>query len=329
VQCLSDSHFEILRNGFTRLTQLVETYGSVAPSWICDRIVTTLTLRSQQTLNGDGADGETSLWRGSHANASPIHNLLPHTPPEADFLGWSSPGQKIVGRLKAAGFRVKKLHCCDWRVVALKLKLPTARLEQIAERRRMRVRYTDGRLERFRVAQRDRCVLAPATGSVFRSSERQAVIDWLIRAKRSDGGAELSERTPLGGQIIDRVPLHMKARLDDLKSVWSVAAGKGAPHSEPRVRTHVCGACVGTRVACARASRAHARRARARDRARRARARRATCARGQRVRDVTSRVRRARALHSRSLFVRKRVRCACVGRSSYLEWFHTSHSRSK
>ncbi len=46
------------------------------------------------------------------------------------------------------------------------------------------------------------------------------MIDYLIRAKRSDGGAELDERTPLGAQIADRVPLHMGTRLDDLKRVW-------------------------------------------------------------------------------------------------------------
>ena len=86
--------------------------------------------------------------------------------------------------------------------------------------RALQVRYSDGRFERFRVAYRDKCVLSGGSKSIFRSSERQRVIDYLIRAKRSDGGAELDERTPLGAQIADRVPLHMGTRLDDLKRVW-------------------------------------------------------------------------------------------------------------
>lgn len=55
---------------------------------------------------------------------------------------------------------------------------------------------------------------------LFRSSERQQMIDWLIRSDIKDGGAGLDERTWLGRQITRRVPLHMSLRLDELHTSW-------------------------------------------------------------------------------------------------------------
>ena len=48
--------------------------------------------------------------------------------------------------------------------------------------------------------------------SVFRSTERQQIIDFIVRSKIRDGGAELDENTELGVHIVKRFPLHMHAR---------------------------------------------------------------------------------------------------------------------
>ena len=131
IECLSDNHFELLLAGFMRLLRETEAHGCIAPSWL-------------QTETGDAPSPRNpnlaEAAAAALALASPHHGLVPQTPPAADFLGWTSPGQKIVERLKAAGFRVKKLHHVDWRVVALKLMLPTARLEEVAEQQRIKVR---------------------------------------------------------------------------------------------------------------------------------------------------------------------------------------------
>ena len=130
IECLSDNHFELLLAGFMRLLRETEAHGCIAPSWL-------------QTETGDAPSPRNpnlaEVAAAALALASPHHGLVPQTPPAADFLGWTSPGQKIVERLKAAGFRVKKLHHVDWRVVALKLMLPTARLEEVAEQQRIKV----------------------------------------------------------------------------------------------------------------------------------------------------------------------------------------------
>ena len=54
----------------------------------------------------------------------------------------------------------------------------------------------------------------------FRSSERQTMIDFIIRSRIRDSGAELGERTGLGKAIEHRVPLHMHARLEGLYGTW-------------------------------------------------------------------------------------------------------------
>ena len=56
--------------------------------------------------------------------------------------------------------------------------------------------------------------------TLFRSSERQAIIDFIIRSRIRDSGAELGPRTDLGKAIASRVPLHMHARLEPLYESW-------------------------------------------------------------------------------------------------------------
>ena len=56
--------------------------------------------------------------------------------------------------------------------------------------------------------------------SLFRSSERQKIIDFIIGSRIRDSGAELGQSTQLGKQIQRRVPLHSHARLEALYSSW-------------------------------------------------------------------------------------------------------------
>jgi hypothetical protein len=54
----------------------------------------------------------------------------------------------------------------------------------------------------------------------FRSSLRQAVIDFIIGSRIRDSGAELGQTTDLGKMIQARVPLHMHGKLDAIFNSW-------------------------------------------------------------------------------------------------------------
>lgn len=58
--------------------------------------------------------------------------------------------------------------------------------------------------------------------SLFRSSERQKIIDFIVGSRIRDSGAELGRGTHLGKQIQKRVPLHSHARLEALYTCWVV-----------------------------------------------------------------------------------------------------------
>lgn len=56
--------------------------------------------------------------------------------------------------------------------------------------------------------------------SLFRSSERQKIINFIIGSRIRDSGAELGPSTQLGKKIQRRVPLHSHARLEALYAHW-------------------------------------------------------------------------------------------------------------
>ncbi len=56
--------------------------------------------------------------------------------------------------------------------------------------------------------------------SLFRSSERQKIINFIIGSRIRDSGAELGPSTQLGRNIQRRVPLHSHARLEALYTDW-------------------------------------------------------------------------------------------------------------
>jgi hypothetical protein len=84
----------------------------------------------------------------------------------------------------------------------------------------LRLKNRDGTMRRFKVSRRDTFVSLGTDGTIFRSSERQQIIDFIIRSKIKDGGAELDENSSLGQKICQRFPLHMESRLRDLRHKW-------------------------------------------------------------------------------------------------------------
>ena len=55
---------------------------------------------------------------------------------------------------------------------------------------------------------------------LFKSSDRQNIIDFIIGSRIRDSGAELGTSAPLGKQIQKRAPLHSHARLEALYACW-------------------------------------------------------------------------------------------------------------
>lgn len=85
----------------------------------------------------------------------------------------------------------------------------------------LRLKNRQGSIRKFKIARRETFMPADqGSGCLFRSSERQQIIDYIIRSKIKDGGAGLDEDTKLGQSIAQRFPLHMKARLLTIKQSW-------------------------------------------------------------------------------------------------------------
>jgi hypothetical protein len=140
--------------------------------------------------------------------------------PPSQFLGWNSAGTQIWARLRLAGLEVKCVFSWDLTRVILKLRCPQWRLEEMAEKMHMKLRRRDGTFKRFKRSKRDTFMAAGYNGSLFKSSERQKIIDFILNSKIADGGAELDADTKLGSCIKSRFPLHMNERLQSLKHTW-------------------------------------------------------------------------------------------------------------
>jgi hypothetical protein len=155
-------------------------------------------------------------------NNNNTNNNRPNTLrlPLAQFLGWKSAGTQIWARLKMAGLDVKVVFSYDLTRIILKLRCPKWRLEQMAEQMHLKLKTKNGLLKPFRVSKRDSFIPYGAEGNIFRSSERQQIIDYILRSRIMDGGAELDSSTDLGKFIIQRFPLHMYARLHDIRHSW-------------------------------------------------------------------------------------------------------------
>jgi hypothetical protein len=135
------------------------------------------------------------------------------------FLGWSSAGTQIWARLHMSGLEVKCVYSHDLSRVLLKVRCPDWRLEEMAERMRIKLRNKKGIMRRFKISRRDAFV-ETSNGTLFNSGERQQIIDHIIRSKIKDGGAELDENTDLGKHVVQCFPLHMTASLDHIRHQW-------------------------------------------------------------------------------------------------------------
>ena len=244
LECLKDEEYDVLYHGFAVLLDLINSGEDISPR-------SALRPNRSSFGGGDGSgDGSEGGKERSSSVVSAVGGLFspslrrPSKPktmapmPQAEqFLGWKSAGTQIYARLQRAGLIVKKVYSHDRRQLLLKLKLPDAKLEEVAELQRYKVRGRDGRWARFQSEKlAEYQDSSPWGGDVlFRSSERQQMIDWLIRSDIKDGGAGLDERTWLGRQITRRVPLHMSLRLDELHTSWITywlhpATGGSASH---------------------------------------------------------------------------------------------------
>jgi anoctamin-8 len=232
IECFSDEQYELLFDGFTNLLRQYSEQGSMsytpAPSIYGARG----TKASQATdLRRNNSAGFRTLFAGNNrrsvgglrAATNKSKSQAKEMPESEQFLGWKTAGTQIYARLQQAGLRVKKVWYHDRKRLILKLKLPNDKLEELAETHRYHVRQKDGTWVRFRRKIRDQMLDTNqpwGQHTIFRSSERQQMIDWVIRSRIQDGGAGLGDSTQLGRQIVDRVPLHMTLRLSELRAAW-------------------------------------------------------------------------------------------------------------
>lgn len=163
------------------------------------------------------------------SDAKPYDSAI--APPSDYFLGFSSPGTQIWSRLRQAGLETQRLYALDTRQVMLKVRCPIDRLQDVAEALKLKLKTKSGEYVPFRediisqflptddgfVSREDD---VDRVMSLFRSSERQKIIDFIIGSRIRDSGAELGPSTQLGKQIQRRVPLHSHARLEALYKSW-------------------------------------------------------------------------------------------------------------
>jgi len=67
---------------------------------------------------------------------------------------------------------------------------------------------------------KSRAVPGKERPSLFHSSDRQTLIDHILRSSAREGGAELGTGSPLGAYVTHMFPLHMHTRLNELQSDW-------------------------------------------------------------------------------------------------------------
>jgi hypothetical protein len=80
------------------------------------------------------------------------HKIVPYTgvPPPSDyFLGFSSPGTQIWGRLRQAGLETQRLYALDTKKVMIKVRCPVDRLQDVAEALKLKLKTKDGEIDRF------------------------------------------------------------------------------------------------------------------------------------------------------------------------------------
>jgi len=180
-------------------------------------------------------------------------------PPSDYFLGFTSHGTQIWGRLRQAGLETERIFDLDTRKVMIKLRCPADRLMDVAEVLRLKLKTTEGKSVHFEIMQIHKpskctnisrywhyvggfetfkesmvdifeptdawegsfCGGSSSGSSIFHSSIRQQIIDFIVNSQVRDSGAGLSFRYSLAQKgIMIRSPLHMHARLEALFHIW-------------------------------------------------------------------------------------------------------------
>ena len=179
-------------------------------------------------------------WRGLDMGYMKGFTAPGAVPPPSDyFLGFKAPGTAIWSRLRNSGLVVQRVYSLDRRQVILKIHCPTYRIMDVAEVLRVKLKTWDGSFASFRQDLIDlyRPLNDPLEESdadalpfeyVFASSVRQQIIDFIVRSRIRDSGAELGQATVkrpsgfdgLGKMIQARVPLHMPGKLDAIYRSW-------------------------------------------------------------------------------------------------------------
>ena len=145
---------------------------------------------------------------------------------------------EILAALRGAGLQAKRVRSLSRRTWLIKLRASEARLEEEAEAMHLRLRRRDGGWSRFRRSARVAFlpVIAENGGesaktggnekrgerrrTIFHSSDRQLLINHILRSSSREGGCDLGEGSPLGAYVTHMMPLHMRARLDELRNDW-------------------------------------------------------------------------------------------------------------
>mmetsp|Transcript_25942 Transcript_25942/g.39750 ORF Transcript_25942/g.39750 Transcript_25942/m.39750 type:complete len:2112 (+) Transcript_25942:199-6534(+) len=156
------------------------------------------------------------------------HTHNPKAPPSDFFLGFRSPGTQIWGRLRQAGLETDRIYALDTRRVMIKVRCPADRLMDVAEVLRLKMKTNDGyyatfredMIEAFQIADDSESCLSKQGSSLFRSSDRQRILDFIINSRIRDSGAQLSGHNDLGKNIMCRAPIHMHAKLEAIYDVW-------------------------------------------------------------------------------------------------------------
>lgn len=85
-------------------------------------------------------------------DAGTDQKIVPYTgvPPPSDyFLGFSSPGTQIWGRLRQAGLETQRLYALDTKKVMIKVRCPVDRLQDVAEALKLKLKTKDGKLDQL------------------------------------------------------------------------------------------------------------------------------------------------------------------------------------
>ena len=84
--------------------------------------------------------------RGDDAKQAEDVKYNATAPPSDYFLGFSSPGTQIWGRLRQAGLETQRLYALDTRKVMIKVRCPVERLQDVAEALKLKLKTKDGKI---------------------------------------------------------------------------------------------------------------------------------------------------------------------------------------